>query len=879
LNSPDVREQAVDVTMFAHSAAALRPLLEDCGYSNARLATNFAVGDDIYPLVGFASKPWDFDSACVAVVETPDKPEDAVRTCRQLGAPIVWVQHNGIVDWWVQHSTAPRRFDSRSLEQFASLVRTHQSDLTPESVYRAKVLGRLPGARQLDFVDVGLMPLLRAEAGEKLGQLVEDMTRVTLQGLGRSNPGKTMLRDVFTQVFRLLAGKILKDKDVDDFGVLDLQDPTTVLNAVAKHYNAAGAETRLSREWKAALKPACELISAYGNVRVISPESLAYVYEHTLVNKDLRKKLGIHATPPYLVDYIVWQLYDWIREIPPEDRHVFEPAGGHAPFLLTAMRMLRLELQGETDRRIHGYLKTHIHGVDVDDFALEIARLSLTLADIPNPNGWDLKLTDMYASKILAEEAARYRIMLSNPPYEAFGEGDKRKYKESGHEVRYKKAVEMLRRTLPELPVGGVFGVLVPQAVLNGPEAREVREVLLRDFELAEICRFPGKVFEFAEMETAIVLGRRHSEGFDPKSHRVRLRSVGEHGLPEFIKNYSVQEDLSVPQARLQLNPGLALTVPALDELWARLDSNPRIADVATVGRGIEFKSKKARNGVPVVLPHPKLPDYPPGFAGVARTTQEIFTTPPICGLAVKPDLIENPRQGLATGKPQVLVNRNRAARNRWRLKALLDPDGRPVKNNFLIVRPKDSRVSALFLWAILNSPVANAFVARDTMKRDNAESTLGKVPIPLFDARAIKEVLTAAQAYRDLAATCSAPIRRKSKRKPDQPSLFQASPEVRDGPADSQICDALLAMDAAVLRAYDLPARLERQLLDFFSGVERKGVGCPFDGYFPADFKPTIPLWMYISDDFRRCRADYLISRVPQITDPVLVDALAEVE
>ena len=109
----------------------------------------------------------------------------------------------------------------------------------------------------------------------------------------------------------------------------------------------------------------------------------------------------------------------------------------------------------------------------------------------------------MYASNVLAEEAASAGFMLSNPPYEPFGEADKCKYRKSGHEVRHKKAVEMLSRTLPELPVGAVFGVLVPQAVLNGPEAREVREVLLRDFELAEICRFPGKVFEFAEMETA----------------------------------------------------------------------------------------------------------------------------------------------------------------------------------------------------------------------------------------------------------------------------------------------------------------------------------------------------------------------------------------
>jgi hypothetical protein len=288
------------------------------------------------------------------------------------------------------------------------------------------------------------------------------------------------------------------------------------------------------------------------------------------------------------------------------------------------------------------------------------------------------------------------------------------------------------------------------------------------------------------------------------------------------------------------------------------LESNPRISDIAAVGRGIEFKGKEPRNGVPVVLPHPKPPDYPAGFAGMARRTQEIFATPPLRGLAIKADLIENPRQGMATGRPQVLVNRNRAARNRWRLKGMLDPDGRPVKNNFLIVRPRDSRAPALFLWAILNSPITNAFVARDTMKRDNPESTLGEVPIPRFD-RAIEEVLTAAQVYRDLAVKRSTPATRR----PDQASLFQASAEASDGPTDSQICDALLTMDAALLKLYGLPVRLEKQLLDHFHGHKRRGVGCEFSGYFPGDFKSLVPLHKYISSAYRRSTVDQVITRM----------------
>ncbi|MGC9261779.1 MAG: HsdM family class I SAM-dependent methyltransferase, partial [Phycisphaerae bacterium] len=359
-------------------------------------------------------------------------------------------------------------------------------------------------SNQLDFVDAGFLPLLREEAGKKLHDLVEAMTRATLKGLGQGNPSRAMIRDVFTAVFRMLAGKILKDKGVPGFKTLDLTDPGRVLAAVARHYSDGQTAAPLNGRWPTALISAAAQLIRASSFGVVSPETLAYVYEHTLVTPLLRKKMGIHATPPWLVDYIVWQLYNWIREIPTEGRHVFEPGCGHAPFLLSAMRLLRMEMQDQADMEIHAYLREHLHGAEIDDFAREIARLSLTLADIPHPNGWDLNPGDMFASDVLMREAAKCRILLSNPPYESFDLDGKRRCESAGLPVTHKKAVELLHRTLNKLPPGGIFGVVVPQSVVNGPEAKTLREELLANFEIAEVCLFPGKVFEFAEIETAI---------------------------------------------------------------------------------------------------------------------------------------------------------------------------------------------------------------------------------------------------------------------------------------------------------------------------------------------------------------------------------------
>ena len=840
-------------------AAALKPLLNECGYTGTRLATGCTFGDKKYPLVGFATKPWDFDSACIAVVETDGQPEEAVGACRELGAPIVWVRHNGTADWWVQRDTIPTRFDSKPIDQFVTLVRRYKDDLHPLSVYRAKALGRLPGAKQLDFVDVGLLPLLRETAGEKLGGLVEEMTRATLRGLGQRNPSAATLRDVFTRVFRLLAGKILKDKGVGGFSSLDLEDPLVVLTAVGRHYNAAHPATRLSREWKDALKEASSLVARFGNVSVVSPETLAYIYEHTLVSEPLRKKLGIHATPPYLVDYIVWQLYDWIREIPADDRHVFEPASGHAPFLLAAMRMLRLEKQGEPDSQVHAYLKSHIHGVEIDPFAREeIARLQLTLADIPSPNGWDLKPNDMYASDVLAVEAKRCRILLSNPPYERFKNADKRRYRQAGFPVQHRKAVELLDRTLRHLAPGAVFGVVVPQGVLHNTEAREVRALLLSDFEIREVCLFADKLFEEGEAETAVLLGRRQMGA--NRRRTLTYRRIREDSIGRFAENYSADSEHVVSMDQFDADRNKRFHVPDLPEVWAYLNHNPKLGSVAAIGQGFSFAEKgliaKARKGgkrktsdaVPAILD---------GVQSIPiwRLPQEVWLSP-----SRTPVLTW--RSGDYTGKPQVLVNYVRVMRGPWRIKALLDPEGHAVTNTYSTVRPKDRAASVTFLWALLNSPLANAFAYCHTFQRHIYDSLLALFPLPNRWREHVPSVVSAADEYLRFV------------REPEDFRLQE------DG--GSAVWKALLNLDAAVMRAYGLPLRLERAVLDLFRlpsankrRRQRKGVGCVFGDYFPADFESLVPLHKFISPAYRNSTVEKVAARMKPGESATVLEAL----
>ena len=83
-----------------------------------------------------------------------------------------------------------------------------------------------------------------------------------------------------------------------------------------------------------------------------------------------------------------------------------------------------------------------------------------------------------------------------------------------------------------------------------------------------------------------------------------------------------------------------------------------------------------------------------------------------------------------------------------------------------------------------------------------------------------------------------------------------------------------LLAIDAEVLRLYDLPPRLEKTLLDFFEGAQRKGVDFKFDRYYPEGFDSYIPLHMYISAEFQNSSVENVKKWIENNRSPEVIEA-----
>jgi len=716
----------------------------------------------------------------------------------------VFVCFEDSLQWWKQGATSPQYLESIPANEVGQFFQTHQRDFAPDAVYRAKTWGRFQTEYQLQFVDLGLMPLVEAEVGNSLGRLIERNVAELKRALGWEQVSTEEGHWLLKTVFWLVSGKILRDKQVASFQDLDLTDVEDIFGRVGAHYGAKPIVPG-SRKKLEALREAARTIGQFSSLVLTTTESLAYVYENTLITKETRSKLGTHSTPSYLVDYVVGNLAEWIAEIPINERSVYEPACGHAAFLVSAMRLLTelLPADRSTPSKRGQYLRSRLHGNDVDSFALELARLSLTLTDIPNPDGWDLHAADMFMGDRIGELAKKSTILLANPPFDNFTVEEQRSYRSKGSQIHFiNKSAEMLWRALLNLPEDAVFGVVLPQTVLHSDNAEELRKFLASQCELKEVCLFPDKVFSFSDAESAILVGRRKQAA---DSHQVRYRRVRERELPVFRSDYEASTTRDISQSRFCREDSYSLRLPDLEEVWDVLAANPSLGDIALVGQGLTYEAKRPQSKR-ITYSDERFRGAQQGFV-LFDSGIRLHDLPQRYWMSLDPSVIYRSRSGTTTGIRQILLNYAPASRGPWRLKALIDNRGHAVTSRFIVVRPTSTAVAIESLWAILNSPIANAYAFSHLGKRDNIVGDIRRIPLP--GATSLEGVDRAARVYLDSALSGAEP---------------------------AKLRELLLHLDCEVLKVYSLPLNLENSLLSIFHGWER--VGVPFEqcGYVPDD-------------------------------------------
>ena len=862
---------AADSTVTAQKMSVY---LQQCGYRPPLLKQDFVCADYKVPPVGFSDQTYDARSACIAVIDVPKADrstlESSAKRYSDLGAPVLFACCGNELHWWCIKTQGVQFQEKITSKHISGFFDEYREKFSPQSIYRAKTLARLdPQQYQLSFVDYGLMPMLEGKMGEQLAGLIKRMIEALQKSLGNPKVSVRLGRWLFQSAFWLLAARTLKDKEVKEFLNINLDNPIEALQKVHCHYNPEQPLEKYPKRKLDALQQAAYILNNFSNIRNRTIESLAYVYENTLINKDVRKALGIHATPSYLVDYIVWQLSGWIEEIPQEKRVVLEPTCGHAPFLISAARLLREMVDFHDNKKLHDYLRKNLTGIEIDVFAREIALLSLTLADVPNPNGWNLQSTDVFKGNALQNLARKSTILLCNPPFEDFTPNEQKNYKKNNDNLHcYNKAAEVLYRTLPYMPAGSIFGVILPQGFLHSLKGviPDLRKIMLEDYELAEICPLPENVFTFGKHKSVVILGRKlDSKHKYTIGQKIRYKHIQKWDLQNFVDRYQAQTE-NIDQSRFLAEPNHNLRWPILREVWEYCQHFECLKRVADIGQGLVYKSvydpEKHKN-------HDRKDHLPPNTKTISKhkfkgsvqgyatfdTGIKLTETPTLYWMSLDKKVIRRPQWGVQTKIPQILLNYARVSHGPWRLEALMDQVGLAVISNFLVVRPQTKHWPLEILWAILNSPFANAYAYCHSLERHNLAGMIRKIPLPKCDISSLSILNQSVKEYFELYSSTG--------------GFFQ--PEVDPKEAEQR----MLAIDAEVMRLYDLPPRLERQVLDLFTVWERKGVDFKLFRYFPEGFDAWIPLHEYLSEEFQNSTPTNVKKWVDKVRSPEMIAAL----
>lgn len=778
----------------------------------------------------FGQEPLDYRSACFGI--HPGEPhrstKSIVQELRALGAPQVFIINNGTTDLWTITERDLISQVQYNTSNLPDIITRNKRDWNPQVIIRAKTGFTKPGPQQLDFVDIGLLPALENEAARKIDYLLKEILHHIERELiehGHSFEPST----VFKIVFSLLAAKLLRDREISNSKTIDFSSPQTALNAVSNHYGPS-LTSAASRIPGLILKAISLEIGQSFSLRNISVDTLTYIYENTFVSPESRKKLGIHSTPSYVADYVLSQIP--IDDLPKPQWHTTDPMSGHGIFLIAAMRRMRALLPQEwRGRQRHKFFVDHLHGVEIDAFSVEVARMCLMLADFPEPNGWDLSNVDVFAGKILENAMAKTLILVGNPPFENI----------EGKTPDTPTPSELLRRALPALPSQSLIGLVLPRSFVDGTDYKKEREMILTNFELISLTSLPDRIFLHSDMETAIIVARKQK----PRSMaNVIYREVRDKDRETFrVRNRITWED-KVPQSYFKDTMEGRLHVPLLREIWERLENYPRLGSLVQIKKGVEYK---LNIGMQKVIQATPFPNSKPGIAKITERSYQFLAADTFYMSTEKQyrRFEDSIAWNLPWDKAKVVVPASRMSRGPWRYAAAIDNEGRIVSRLFYAVWPKTDLLNVDLLAALLNSPVAAAFTYAHSFQRTIPKRVYEDIPVPEVSSDSGQIISSFVRNY--LIALQKDEARAK---------------------------DILLRIDAEILKLYNLPPRLERQLLNIFWGHQRP-VPFEFKGYIPLEIDSWIPLHIYISDQFREATPQKIMERIPVIRDAAFLDYL----
>lgn len=795
---------------MSYNAQVLRTSLTRLGYRAADVYRGFrfaAVDLPARPVrevdaAAFLDGPASYRTAALGLVRTVanETARDTVEATRSLGAPYLVVIEGEEASMWTYTASGATQLDSTLASQWQTLL-TDPAKFGPGPIRQLKTLQLREGTPSTGLL-FDPRTLYGIQANTQLA--LDDMLTQFLAHFDgeRVATGQLSLQVhyevLFPLVFRLLAGKILIDRADGRVASVDVDDPRKVVATVESLYSLPAQRLQWTKIRVAQLASAWLTLREGLYVRNVAADDLAFVYENTLITPETRKAFGTHSTPYSAADYVIRSLR--LPEGNAAGRlRVYEPFAGACIFLTAALRRFKeLFPQSWSVAKVHEHLVNHFVASEIDPFASEIARLALILADYPNHNGWRITREDLFESGRLAERVRQCDVLLCNPPFEDFDEPIS--------DLSIHKPVVLLDAIVKTPPA--FVGVVMPSGFSSHKVYREHIRRICEIYGDVEVMQLPEGVFRHASIGAEILIAQcrrdenaRRADACDETT--LRKSVVRRADWPRFTQTLQTSgSDMAVVNPRT--SPGLVALRP-LRRVWDYLAESPVLGSVAELHRGLEWTMDQSEASRPKAAP---------GFRrGLHRSGESLaqFEVKQAVYLDARTSNLRGGAMNYPWASPKLIANAIRTSRSPWRLAATVDTAGLLVSQQFYGIWLRESRepsLSLVELCAILNSPLANAFSFVHDEQKHLRKETLQTLPLP--SARISREVESLIGEY--VAAS-----------EGDDGPLFSSRPKSAQ--------DLLMEIDALVLKAYDLPPRLERELLRFMGEGQRPS-RVDFGGY-----------------------------------------------
>jgi hypothetical protein len=391
--------------------------------------------------------------------------------------------------------------------------------------------------------------------------------------------------------------------------------------------------------------------------------------------------------------------------------------------------------------------------------------------------------------------------------------------------------------------------LVVPRRFESGIAYKRFHTELAKTYSSIELVALP-EVFNYSDAVTTLIIasGHRTHSGYVA----VKCQQIEKRQKEVSFESGTMTSTETVIGPSEYSQPNFSLWIPPLSSIWRYTGDYPQLSLALTQWhRGIQWKPATAERGKKVDKHVSVLPKngYVKGFVRAEDKWQQYYLDlSALKYLSIRPqDQTRNSYKD-PWERPKVVCNASRLSRSQWRVGAVVDERGFAFSSRFVLFWP-EKNVSLYAVAALLNSPLSNAFLKAKESGSLNRLVTLGMLPIPSVECLHIGGKLDS------LSRSMHAQMAKRS---------FETAN------------DTLLHIDAEILRAYDLPPRLEYELLASFQDLPRP-VAFEFTRYYPDNFDAYISLHELISPEFENARADRLLQRLTLVDDPEITKALAQ--